>query len=119
MKKIFIPILGLLLGIYFGSRLPLQIPAAYSKYVAVAALAALDTVIGGARAGLEDNFDHKIFLSGFLINAFFAAALAFMGDKLGVDLYMAAIVAFGVRIFQNVSRLRIILLKEEAIRDKD
>lgn len=111
MKKILIPILGLIAGILLGSRYPLQIPAYLSKYVALAALAALDTVIGGAKAGLKNQFDYKIFLSGFLLNALMAAAIAYMGDKLGVELYLAAIVAFGVRIFQNISALRIMIIE--------
>ncbi len=111
MKKIMIAVLGLLCGIIIGTRFPLQIPAAYSKYVALAALAALDTVIGGTKAGLQSRFDYKIFISGFLLNAVVAAAIAYMGDKLGVELYLAAIVAFGVRIFQNISAIRIMLIE--------
>ncbi|QRN86430.1 small basic family protein [Clostridia bacterium] len=111
MKKIFIPLLGLLAGILIGTRFPLEIPASVSKYVALAALAALDTVVGGAKAGMQSRFDYKIFLSGFLINGLVAASIAYMGDKLGVELYMAAIVAFGVRIFQNVSTLRILIIE--------
>jgi len=33
-------------------------------------------------------------------------ALTFLGDKLGVELYFAAIFAFGVRIFQNIAVIR-------------
>ena len=29
-----------------------------------------------------------------------------MGDRIGVDLYMAAIVTFGVRIFNNLGYIR-------------
>jgi small basic protein len=35
-----------------------------------------------------------------------AGALTFLGDKLGVELYFAAIFAFGVRIFQNIAIIR-------------
>ena len=111
MRKILIPLLGLVVGILIGIRFPLEIPAALSKYVALAALAALDTVVGGAKAGLQGRFDYKIFLSGFLINGLVAASIAYMGDKLGVELYMAAIVAFGVRIFTNISTLRILIIE--------
>ena len=111
MNKVLIPFLGLIAGILIGMRYPIEIPASLSKYVALAALAALDTVIGGARAGLESRFDYKIFLSGFLINSIVAGGIAYMGDKLGVELYMAAIVAFGVRIFTNISTLRIMIIE--------
>jgi small basic protein len=35
-----------------------------------------------------------------------AAGLAYIGDRVGVDLYLAAIVAFGARAFQNISIIR-------------
>ncbi|AEJ43153.1 protein of unknown function DUF1290 [Alicyclobacillus acidocaldarius subsp. acidocaldarius Tc-4-1] len=35
-----------------------------------------------------------------------AALLAYIGNQLGVDLYLAAVVAFGVRLFQNIAVIR-------------
>jgi small basic protein len=32
--------------------------------------------------------------------------LTFIGDQLGVELYLAAIFAFGVRLFDNLARMR-------------
>ena len=32
--------------------------------------------------------------------------LAFVGDRLGIDLYLVALFAFGLRIFQNVALIR-------------
>jgi hypothetical protein len=47
--------------------------------VAVAILAALDSVFGGINAKLHNRFDVKLFISGFFGNAFLAAALTFIG----------------------------------------
>lgn len=58
------------------------------------------------RANLEKRFDLEIFLSGFLGNAIIAAFLAFIGDKLGVPLYYAAIITFGGRMFDNFAAMR-------------
>ena len=33
-------------------------------------------------------------------------ALTFVGDRLGIDLYLVALFAFGLRIFQNVALIR-------------
>jgi small basic protein len=35
-----------------------------------------------------------------------AAFIVFLGDRLGIDLYLAAVVAFGVRLFQNLALVR-------------
>ncbi|MFZ5634275.1 MAG: small basic family protein [Bacillota bacterium] len=110
---IWIAVLGLALGIALGLNLPFTIPQAYAKYMSVAALAALDSVFGGIRAAMEDHYDNKIFITGFFSNALLAAGLAFIGERLGIDLYLAAVVAFGVRLFQNLAIIRRHLLKNK------
>lgn len=105
-------LLGLLLGVILGLYVPLFFPVAYAKYLSVALLAALDSVFGGIRAAMEDNFDLAVFMSGFFSNALLAAGLAFVGERLGIDLYLAAVVAFGVRLFQNLAIIRRHLLKK-------
>ncbi len=101
-----IPVLGLLAGILSGSILSFQIPLTMAKYLSIAVLATLDSVLGGVRCIYENNFNGLILLSGFISNALLAAFLAFLGDQLNVDLYMAAVFVFGVRIFQNLSAIR-------------
>lgn len=109
---LWLAVFGLALGIILGFNLPITVPQAYAKYMSVAALAAMDSVFGGIRAAMEDHFDNKIFITGFFSNALLAAGLAFIGERLGIDLYLAAVVAFGVRLFQNLAIIRRHLLKK-------
>ncbi len=104
--KKMIPLFGLILGLIIGILIPLHIPQELSTYAAVAILAALDSVLGGVCASMEKRFDMKVFLSGFFANSILAALLAFIGDRLGIQLYLAAIFAFGNRIFNNLGILR-------------
>jgi small basic protein len=99
-------LLALVLGILLGFFIPVDFPLEYSKYVSVAFLAGFDSVLGGVRSGIEKKFDGAIFITGFLFNVLFAALLTWVGDRLGVDLYLAAVVTFGVRIFQNLAFIR-------------
>jgi small basic protein len=99
-------ILAILLGIGIGIILPFNLPAAYAKYVSVSFLAGLDSVLGASRAGMKGKFNFAIFASGFVVNALLAALLTLMGDRMGVDLYIAAIVVFGGRIFDNLAFIR-------------
>lgn len=99
-------LLGLLLGILIGLYVPYVFPVQASRYVAVAFLAGLDTVLGGARAGLEGRFDLTIFSTGFITNILVAAGVTLVGDQLGADLYLVAGVAFGIRIFSNIAVIR-------------
>lgn len=106
----WLSILGLVLGISLGLLTDIQIPPEYANYLSIAVLAALDTLFGGIRAHLQQVYDDKVFVSGFFFNIALAAGLAFLGVHLGVDLYLAAIFAFGVRLFQNIAVIRRIIL---------
>lgn len=106
--------LGLLLGLLIGFYLPYSLPFTVSKYVGVAFLAGLDSVLGGTRAGVENKFDFVLFTSGFISNTLLAVFLTLAGDVLGVDLYLAAVVTFGVRIFQNLAYIRRDLIRRPA-----
>lgn len=113
-----IPLLGLIIGILVGTFIPYNIPFQYSNYVAVALLAALDSVFGGIAATLQGKFDLRVFLSGFFGNAILAAILAYIGDKLGIQIHLAAIFAFGNRLFLNFAIIRRILLNKYSKKDK-
>ena len=106
----WLPLLGLLAGIVLGLVLGLSIPASLAHYTGIAILAALDSILGAARAELEDHYDGRIFLSGLLSNMLLAGLLTYTGDRLGVALDTAAIVAFGVRIFNSLATIRRILI---------
>ena len=89
--------------VYFsGATLPTQ----YAQYFSLAALAGLDSLIGGVRAGTEGKFKSDVFISGFLTNTLLAAFLAYLGDLMGQPLGLAAVVALGGRIFVNLSIIR-------------
>lgn len=101
-----IAIFGIVIGLLIGYFLPISISGAFSIYLSVAILAAVDSLFGGIRANLEERFDSVIFISGFFGNSILAFALAYIGDQLGVPLYYAAIFVFGTRLFQNFSIIR-------------
>lgn len=104
-------VIGLLIGVILGMWLPYQIPVSISKYVSVGILAGLDSVVGGTRAGFESRFDSVVFTSGFFVNTILAVAVTWVGVMLGADLYLAAVVTFGLRIFANLGAVRRYLLK--------
>jgi small basic protein len=103
---VILPLAGLLVGILLGLVLNVNVGFELSRYSAVAILAALDSVLGAVRAELDGVYDNRIFLSGFVVNAIVAVLLTFVGDRLGLDLYLVALITFGLRIFQNVALIR-------------
>lgn len=115
--------LGLLAGALIGVLAPITIPAAYSPYVAIGLLGALDSFFGGVNAMMRNKFQLKIFLSGFFGNAILASLITFIGNRLDLDLFLAAVVVFGTRLFQNFADMRRFLLtnkkKTYKIEDKE
>ena len=108
-----LPVLGLVLGILLGMFFPVVIPVAYAKLFSVALLASLDSVFGGLRAAAADRFTNAVFITGFFSNALLAAFLVFIGDRLGIDLYVA-LLTFGFRIFKNLAGLRRYFLRSDS-----
>ena len=101
-----LPLAGLLVGVLLGLVLNVNLSFELSRYSAVAILAALDSVLGAVRAELDGVYDNRIFISGFVTNAVVAVILTFIGDRLGLDLYLVALITFGLRIFDNVALIR-------------
>ena len=87
-------IIGCVLGALIGINLP-NISYTYSGYLAIAIVAALDSVFGGITSVLKGNFDFKI-----------SIILTWLGVKLNVDIYLAAIVVFVGRMFTNLAIIR-------------
>lgn len=98
-------IIACILGVIVGLNSPM-ISYTYSSYLAIAIIAALDSVFGGISSVINKKYDMKIFISGFFGNAILAILLTVLGEKLNVDIYLAAIVVFVGRMFTNLGIIR-------------
>jgi small basic protein len=103
---VLLPLVGLLTGVLAGFLLNVNVGFELQRYSAVAILAALDSVLGAVRAELDGVYDNRIFISGFIVNALVAVLLVFLGDRLSLDLYLVALISFGLRIFNNAALIR-------------
>lgn len=99
-------LIGLFLGIIIGIFAPLSIPIEFARYTAVGILGILDSILGAVRADLQSKYDSSIFISGLLFNMILAVLITFIGDRLGLDLYLAVLVVFTLRIFDNIATIR-------------
>ena len=98
-------IIACVLGVIVGLNAPM-ISYTYSSYLAIAIIAALDSVFGGVASVINKKFDMKIFISGFFGNAILAILLTVLGEKLNIDIYLSAIVVFVGRMFNNLGIIR-------------
>lgn len=102
-------VFAILVGCIFGAIVGINAPMisyTYSSFLAIGVIAALDTVFGGITSVLKGNFDLKVFVSGFFCNALLAMGLTYLGQKLNIDIYLAALVVFVGRIFNNLTIIR-------------
>jgi len=111
--------IGILLGILVGSFLKINIPPEYARYTAVAILGVIDSIFGALRSETEHKYDSVIFVTGLLFNMALAIFITYVGDKLNVELYLAVVIAFTIRIFLNIGIIRTISIEKlRALRAK-
>lgn len=103
-----IPVAGLLAGVALGLFLQPEVPVWLQPYLPIAIVAALDAVVGGARALGERRFDDRVFVISFVSNVLIASTMVYFGDQLGVgsQLSTGVIVVLGIRIFANAAAIR-------------
>jgi small basic protein len=104
---ILLPLIALLVGLLLPKLFGLPaITGLSAEYLAVACLAGLDSICGGVRAGLEGKFHNDVFATGFISNTIIVFFLAWLGDQIGINLVLAAVVVLGARVFTNLSLIR-------------
>jgi len=97
---------GLLIGLLIGYFFPLTIPVEYARYTAVGIMGILDALFGAWKAALQREYRATIFLSGLFFNMFLAILITWFGDRLSLDLYLAVLIFFTFRIFNNIAVIR-------------
>lgn len=105
-------IIGLIAGIAIGLLTPFSIPVLLARYTAIGILGIVDSLLGALRAETQGKYDSYIFITGLIFNLVLAIGITYLGDNLNLDLYLAAIVVFTIRIFGNLSTIRYSLLEK-------
>ena len=108
-----IALIGLVIGIVAGLVLEPAVPLWFEPYLPIAVIAALDAVVGAARALLDGVFRDRVFVISFLSNVLVAAFIVWIGDLLGVGTQMSTgvVVVLTMRIFSNAAAIRRHILK--------
>lgn len=113
-----LPVIGLCIGLALGFFCPGLIPAGLTQYAAVFVIVLLDSIIWAICSKIKGEFTNMEFVTMTLVNAVAAILVTYIGNLLGLELYLAAIIYFGVRMLQNITQIRRYLLKNYKIKDK-
>ncbi len=102
-----IALVGIVIGIAIGLYIPLVFSGAFGTYISVVILATLDTIFRAFEKDLKQDLNLLVMLSEYLFDISLVILLVFMGNRLGLPLYYAAIFVFGVRLFNSVKVMRL------------
>jgi len=103
---LLLPAFSLVFGVLLALLFVQPVRNELGQYLAVAFLAGLDSVLGGVRSGMEQKFRNDVFVTGFISNTLIACFLAWLGDKIFINLFLAVGLVLGSRIFNNLSLIR-------------
>jgi small basic protein len=101
----WIPIIGLLIGLLVGGLLPVTIPIVNAQINTILVMVSTDALFNGFLSKLEGRFSTLLFSIEFLLNTLLAIGMVYIGIIMGVDLFLAVVIIFGVRIFHNLSQI--------------
>lgn len=105
-------IIGLVVGVVLALVFQPEMPFWLQPYLPIMIVAALDALVGAARASLEHTFSDRVFAVSFISNVAIAAVIVWLGDLIGVgsQLSTAVLVVLGIRIFTNAAVIRRLVL---------
>ena len=95
------PVVGFAAGVMSGFFFPVAV-GIYAKMLSVSLLAAFSSLIGGACAVRQGSFAENDFAGDFLFNVVAAALIVVAGNALGMDLYYVVLLAYGLKIVDNL-----------------
>lgn len=101
----WIPVLGLVIGLCAGAFLPLNLSFVDPKYASIITISAIDSIFIGFRSRINNSFNANLFIVEFFLNTIIAMVLISLGYIMNTDLFTALAIIFMARIFYNLSGL--------------
>lgn len=103
---------GLILGIVAGLNLDLVYNPDYIVYISLAILAILNTIFNMLHENKTSELSFVKSIAFLLTDLLFALFLGFVGEQLGLPIYLAAVFAFGNNIYKKLRILVNIFLEK-------
>lgn len=101
----WIPVIGVLIGVTLGIILPLQTTAEAGPLVAVIILSSIYALLHAMKeAKGEKQNGLKIFVC-YSVNTIVATLLTLLGKRLNISIYLAPVLFFGIGIFQDINEI--------------
>lgn len=103
---------GLVLGIVAGLNLNLVYNPKYIVYISLAILAIVNTIFNMLHKNKTKELTFVKSIAFLFTDLFFAMFLGFVGEQLGLPIYLAAVFAFGINIYEKLNILVCIFIEK-------
>lgn len=103
---------GIILGVLAGLNLNVTFSPEHAVYISLAVLAIVNTIFNMLNENIKGEltfFKSLISLAGDMI---FGLLLGYIGEQLGLPIYLAAVFAFGNNIYKNIGDFSRYLLEK-------
>jgi small basic protein len=95
-------IAGVILGVLAGFNLNLVYSPDYAVYISLAVLAILNTIFNLLTENLKGELTPIKSMVFLISDLGFGLLLGYVGEQLGLPIYLAAVFAFGNNIYKNL-----------------
>ncbi|MEL7647783.1 MAG: DUF1290 domain-containing protein [Sedimentibacter sp.] len=103
---------GLAIGVVAGLNLNLAYNPEYAVYISLAVLALLNSIFNMVSDNLKSELTSVKSVSYLVSDLAFAMVLGYVGEKLGLPVYLAAVFAFGNNIYNKLGIMINVLLEK-------
>lgn len=93
---------GVILGILAGFNLNLVYNPDFAVYISLAVLAILNTIFSMLEENLKGELTPVKSITFLISDLGFGLLLGYVGEQLGLPIYLAAVFAFGNNIYKNL-----------------
>lgn len=95
-------IAGIVLGIIAGLKLNVGYNPEYTVYISLSILAMINTIFNIFCENLKGEVKTIKYVILLVSDLVFALFLGYLGEQLGLPIYLAAVFAFGNNIYKNI-----------------
>jgi small basic protein len=96
---------GILIGMLIGFLSPVNISLLDAKPLLVIILVSLDVIFEAGNAKLLQQFNYLLFTNEFILNTILSLGLIYLGNVMGIDLFVPVALILIYRTFSALSKL--------------
>jgi len=105
----WLPVIGVILGIILGMVFPFNLGDNINIVFAVVFVLGLNACFEGIKLYLDNSFKTKLFTLNFVINTVLGVLLSLLGTHLNVPLYLGVIFVFIYKLFKNIENILLLI----------